>query len=318
MACQQSSETTDLNKIAFLFPGQGSQYLGMGKSLADELPAARAIFDKADEILETNISQLCFKGPLEQLNQTINTQPAIFTASLAAFYSFNNLKPDYILGHSLGEITALVAAGVLTFEDGLKFVQKRAQFMQEEAQKQDGGMAAVLGLSQTEINKALAEQKGIYAANFNSPGQVVISGLKTAIETQTEHLKSIGAKKIVPLKVSGAFHSPFMKNAQEKLSQYAEQIPFKDASVAIVQNYNAEVQSNGQILKENLIKQLTNPVMFQQSLFLLDSKGVTNYAEIGPGKVLSGLVKRTLKTASIHNIEDIDSLESTVNNLVTG
>ncbi len=281
-----------MTKHAYVFPGQGSQFVGMGKDLFDESASARALFEKANEILGFNITQLMFEGTADDLKRTDVTQPAIFIHSvIAAKEMGDSFQPDMVAGHSLGEFSALVAAGVLSFEDGLKLVHQRALAMQDACEKEAGTMAAVLALDDQVVEEKCAETDGVVvAANYNCPGQLVISGAVPAVEQACEKMKEAGAKRALILPVGGAFHSPLMEPAREKLAAAIKATTFNAPVCPIYQNVSAEPQTSSEEIKSQLIAQLTAPVKWTQSVMNMINDGATEFTEVGPGKVLQGLV----------------------------
>jgi len=289
---------------AYIFPGQGAQFSGMGKGLYDSNDAARGLFDKADAIVGFSITKTMFEGTDEQLKQTNVTQPAIFLHSVILALTTDNFAPHQVAGHSLGEFSALVAAGALSFEDGLKLVAQRAHAMQHACELNPSTMAAVLGLSDAVIESICASVVGevVVAANFNCPGQVVISGSHEGVRLAGELLKEAGAKRVLPLQVGGAFHSPLMQPAREELAEAISQTAFVAPRCPIYQNVNAQPTTDIATIKANLIAQLTAPVRWTQSVQNMIADGATHFVECGPGKVLQGLVKKInqgVETASV-------------------
>lgn len=282
-------------KTAFQFPGQGSQFAGMGKSLSDAYPEAREIFRRADDALGFSLSSLCFEGPEEQLKLTENTQPAILTASIAAWSVLSaKQRPDYVAGHSLGEYSALVAAGAIQFEDAVRLVRKRGQYMQEAVPAGVGAMAALLKLPEgklEEILKEAAQGEVVSAANLNSPDQVVIAGHKGAVERAMDLAKTAGAKRVVPLPVSAPFHCELMKPAQDRLAVDLHAIPFRDLEIPLINNVDAQEVQSGEAAREGLIRQVSGTVRWTESVRLLVSQGVNRMVEVGPGAVLTGLLR---------------------------
>ncbi|WP_339248193.1 ACP S-malonyltransferase [Bacillus sp. FSL R5-0523] len=304
-----------MSKIAFLFPGQGSQFIGMGKELYEQVPAAKRLFDEADETLETKLSSLIFEGDAEELTLTYNAQPALLTTSIAVLEKFkeSGITPDFTAGHSLGEYSALVAAGALSFKDAVYTVRKRGEFMNEAVPAGEGAMAAILGMDAEALkqvtDKVTEEGNLVQLANLNCPGQIVISGTAKGVELASELAKENGAKRAIPLEVSGPFHSELMKPAAEKLKEVLDACDIKDADIPVISNVSADVMTDKADIKEKLIEQLYSPVRFEESINKLIAEGVTTFIEIGPGKVLSGLVKkvnRRLKTIAVSDPETIE------------
>jgi [acyl-carrier-protein] S-malonyltransferase len=279
---------------AVVFPGQGAQYPGMGKSLYEENPAAKALFEQANEILGFRITDILFEGTEEELKQTKVTQPAIFLHSVILAKTTPDFAPDMVAGHSLGEFSALVANGTLSFEDGLRLVFQRALAMQEACEINPSSMAAILGLEDQVVEEICAGITGeiVVAANYNCPGQLVISGSTKGIEIACELLKAAGAKRALPLPVGGAFHSPLMEPAREKLQKAIEETLFHTPTCPIYQNVSTTAVSDVATIKANLIAQLTAPVKWTQSVQQMVADGATEFVECGPGKVLQGLVKK--------------------------
>lgn len=291
-----------MSKKAYIFPGQGAQFVGMGRDLYDQHEIARNLFAKADEILGFSISNEMFNGTDESLKQTKITQPAIFLHSvIAAKCLGNEFEPDMVAGHSLGEFSALVANGTLSFEDGLKLVSQRALAMQEACEMKPSTMAAVLGLEDAKVEEICASiTSGIVVpANYNCPGQLVISGDVDAINEACEKLKAAGAKRALVLQVGGAFHSPLMKPAEDKLAKAIENTHFNTPSCPVYQNVSAKAETDPQVIKENLLKQLTAPVKWTQCVQSMVTDGGTKFIELGPGKVLQGLVKKIAPSSEL-------------------
>ena len=289
---------------AYIFPGQGSQFPGMGKDLFENYSFAREIFSEADELLGFSLSEIMFNGTEEELKQTKVTQPAIYLHSILIAKLGTNFKPDMVAGHSLGEFSALVASGGLSWQDGLSLVSKRASAMQKACEIEPSTMAAVLGLSDEQIEKVCAEFTGeVVAANFNCPGQVVISGSIKGVELAGEKLKEAGAKRVLLLPVGGAFHSPFMEPARLELAAAIEAAKIDRPVCPIFQNVNAKASQNEAEIKANLIAQLTGPVRWTQSIEAMVSAGATDFIECGPGKVLQGLVRKINAEAMVSSME---------------
>ncbi len=292
---------------AFLFPGQGSQFVGMGKDHYDQNPEFRNLVNSADEILSFSLSSVMFEGPEELLRQTENTQPAIFLHSVALFQTLG-LKPDAVAGHSLGEFSALVACGAVAFEDALKIVRQRGLLMQQAGTQNPGTMAAVIGMEDAMVEdicaKATSEVgKAVVPANFNCPGQLVISGYESAIDRAIELLLENGCKMAKKLPVSGAFHSPLMQPAFDGLRENLETLKISVPVCPIYSNFTAESTTDPEVIRQNLLNQLMNPVKWTQTLLAMSSVGINNFTEVGPGKVLQGLVKRTIKGAETNGYQ---------------
>ena len=306
--------------IAFLFPGQGSQSVGMGKELAASFPAAKQTFDEADAALGYALSALCFAGPEEKLKMTEVTQPAILTVSVAALRVLRQqgMEPGFVAGHSLGEYSAHVAAGTLEFTDAVRIVRNRGRYMQEAVPAGQGAMAAVLGLSLEEIEVACREAAPAAAgevvspANINSPGQVVISGHAAAVERAAEGVKQRGAKRAVMLPVSAPFHCALMQPAQDRLAVDLKAATFHPMSVPLVTNVDAEVIESSEKARDALVRQVTGPVQWEKSMRALMAAGVETFVEVGPGKVLCGLMRQIDRAKTCFNVEDPASLEKTL------
>jgi malonyl CoA-acyl carrier protein transacylase len=290
---------------AYIFPGQGAQFVGMGKDLYEGMPAAKELFEQANKILGFRITDLMFAGTDEDLRQTKVTQPAIFLHSVILAKSLGDkFKPEMVAGHSLGEFSALVAAGALTFEDGLRLVSKRAMAMQKACEKEPSTMAAILGLQDEKVEQICSSIDDVVVpANYNSPGQLVISGSIKGIEIACEKMKEAGAKRAIPLKVGGAFHSPLMEPARKELEDAIKATKFKKPICPIYQNVTAQAVTDPEIIKKNLIAQLTAPVRWTQIVKNMVANGATYFIELGPGNVLQGLVKK------IENVE-AESIQS--------
>jgi len=300
---------------AFLFPGQGSQYVGMGADLYGRSEAARRVYDEAAEVLGWDVRELSFRGPEEDLRRTEYTQPAVFIHSVAVWKILEErgLSPEVVAGHSLGEYTALVAAGCLGFQEGLRLVALRGRLMQEVGEKRPGKMAAIIGLADEEVEKLCGETDGeVVAANFNAPGQVVVSGEADAVEKLAERAKKEGARRVVFLKVSGAFHSPLMEEVSASLEKAINEASWREANVPVIPNVTAQPTRDPEELKRCLMAQLTGPVQWTRTLYALREMGVEGALELGPGHVLQGLVRRTLpgfKVSGVDVWEDLERLE---------
>jgi [acyl-carrier-protein] S-malonyltransferase len=291
---------------AYVFPGQGAQFPGMGNQLYEGSELARKLFEKANDILGFRITDIMFSGTEDDLKQTRVTQPAIFLHSvILSKVMGEEFKPDMVAGHSLGEFSALVANRCLTFEDGLRLVSKRAAAMQKACEAQPSTMAAVLGLDEDVVEKVLKTVKDIVVpANFNSPGQIVISGTVSGIELACERLKEAGAKRAIVLKVGGAFHSPLMEPARIELAEAINATEFKIPFCQVYQNVNAQSVTNPDVIKSNLIKQLVSPVRWTQTVKNMIADGATSFVEVGPGKVLQGLILQVKKDANVSGAEN--------------
>jgi [acyl-carrier-protein] S-malonyltransferase len=303
-----------MTETAFLFPGQASQYVGMGQDFYNSSMAVKKLYERASQILEYDLAEVSFNGPIEKLTQTAYTQPAILVHSLAILSEMGELqdKPLFVAGHSLGEFSALACAGVLAYDDAIMAVRERSRLMQQACDASDGTMAALIGCEGENLNSLIEEAKSegiLQPANFNSPGQVALSGDRKAIEKAIAIAKQHGAKKAMPLKVGGAFHSPLMNSARDPLAEVLDKIEFKPTQVALVTNVTAKPEQDPAELRQLLVRQITSPVLWRQSLEYMRQNGVKRFVEIGPGKVLSGLVKRTLKDVEIENIDTFENLQ---------
>ncbi len=304
-----------MSKTAFLFPGQGSQKAGMGADLAESIPAARAIFEEADDLLGFSLSKLCFDGPEEQLRLTEYGQPAILTCSIASLTAVRQrgLEPDFVAGHSLGEYSALVAAGALGFSDAVQLVRKRGRYMQEATPVDVGAMAAVLGLSQervTEICEQAAQGEVVSPANLNSPSQIVIAGHAGAVRRAVDLAAAAGARAVL-LPVSAPFHCSLMEPARERLALELDAITFHDLKVPLVNNVEAGVITSGAEAREALKRQVPSPVLWEQSIRRLAAEGVRSFFEVGPGRVLTGLLRsidRTLEGSAVGDLAGLEKL----------
>jgi [acyl-carrier-protein] S-malonyltransferase len=306
-----------MGKIAFVFPGQGSQYPGMGKELAEKYPEARAVFDEADKTLGFSISQMCFAGTEEELKLTANTQPAILTCSVAIYriLAGKGILPDFVAGHSLGEYSALVAAGAMKFSDAVQIVRKRGTYMQEAVPAGLGAMAAIMGLSPAVVVdacKRAAEGKVCSPANLNSPEQTVISGHADAVKRSIEIASQSGAKRAVILPVSAPFHCALMMPAQQRLEQDLRKAEIGALRVPLVTNVDADTETSGEEARDALIRQVTMPVRWEESVRELIDEGVNTFVEVGPGRVLTGLLRQIERSVGTLNVEDEKSLATTV------
>ncbi len=305
-----------MDRISFVFPGQGSQFVGMGREVYEMSPAARAVFERADQVLGFPVAELCFTGPADKLNDTQYAQPAILTTSIACLEALQermrqtgrDLRPHYMAGHSLGEYTALVAAGSLSFEDGLKLVWERGRLMKEEGERSPGGMAAVIGLPQDRLERVVEQARSeglVVIANSNSPIQTVISGEIAALLKAMDLAKKEGAARVARLAVSIASHSPLMQQAGTQLAQIIQNIRLADPLVPLVANITGQVLTTAEDIKRELSEQLCKPVAWVASVREMLNQGVTTFVEIGPGQVLSGLIKRISEDAQVLRWEDL-------------
>lgn len=305
-----------MDKTAFIFPGQGSQYSGMGKELADSFPVARQVFEEADDALGIKLSDICFTGSEDELKLTANTQPAILTSSIAVLRVLEQeigLKADYLAGHSLGEFSALVCSGAMTFVDAVKTVRARGSFMQEAVPVGIGAMAAMLSIDKEvleEICLEAAQGEVVSPANFNSPGQIVIAGHAGAVNRAIEIAKAKGFRKAMLLAVSAPFHCALMKPAADNLAEVVAALPYGKMISPVVSNVEAKPNQDSTRVQQLIVAQVCSPVLWEQSIQEMTSLGVNRYLEIGPGKVLSGLVKRITKEVSVANIEDLQGLKA--------
>lgn len=288
-------------KHAYVFPGQGAQFSGMGKDLYENNASAKALFEKADEILGFRITDIMFGGTADELKQTKVTQPAVFLHSVI-LAKVLGVKPDAVAGHSLGEFSALVVSGAVSFEDGLRLVSKRAMAMQKCCENRPGGMAAILGLDDAVVEQACADTDGVVvAANYNCPGQLVISGADEAVDAACARLKEAGARRALRLPVGGAFHSPLMEDARAELEQAIAEVEFHTPVCPIYQNVDAQPQTDPEKIKANLIAQLTAPVRWTQIVRNMLADGVSEFTELGPGNVLQGLIKKVNAEAAVES-----------------
>jgi [acyl-carrier-protein] S-malonyltransferase len=306
-----------MSKLAFLFPGQASQYPGMGKDLAEKFPESRAVFDEADAALGFPLSKMCFEGTEEELKLTENTQPAILTVSVAAYRALaaRGMQPDYAAGHSLGEYSALVAAGALEFRDAVKLVRQRGRYMQEAVPAGEGAMAAILGMSSAdvaEVCKKAAEGEVVSPANLNSPEQTVIAGSAAAVKRAVETASQAGAKRAVVLAVSAPFHCTMLSPAQQRLEPDLRAVKFSAPKFPVITNVDAEAVETGDEARESLIRQVTMPVRWLDSVREMIEAGVNIFVEVGPGKVLTGLMRQIDRSVRVLNVEDGATLQSTI------
>jgi len=303
--------------VAFVFPGQGSQVVGMGRALSEAFPESRAAFEEADAALGIALSRLCFEGPEAELQLTANTQPAILAASVAALRPLvaRGARPDWVAGHSLGEYSALVAAGAIGFADAVRTVRRRGQYMQEAVPVGVGAMAAILGLDLPAIEEACreaAEGEVVSPANVNSPGQVVIAGHAAAVDRASERCRAKGAKRAVKLPVSAPFHCALMRPAQDRLLRELQAVAFHDPAAPLVNNVDARVVRDAETCRDGLVRQVSGAVRWQESVEVLAREGVTTFVEVGPGTVLSGLVRKTARGTRVLNVDSPESLEAAV------
>jgi [acyl-carrier-protein] S-malonyltransferase len=303
-----------MSGLALVFPGQGSQQVGMGKSIAEGFPEAREVFDLADRTLGFSLSRLCFEGPADELKLTENTQPAILTTSVALYrvLAAKGIEPDYVAGHSLGEYSALVAASGLRLEDAVGLVRSRGRYMQEAVPLGEGAMAAVLGLSADEVEAVCREASQgevVEPANLNAPGQTVIAGHTAAVERAGVKAKERGAKRVIPLPVSAPCHCRLMRPAQERLQRDLSGVPFFDPRVPLISNVDAKPVRTGAEVVDALVRQVSSPVRWEESVRYLVGRGVDQFVEVGPGKVLSGLVRKVADQARVVSVEDPSGVE---------
>lgn len=310
-----------MNKLAFVFPGQGAQTVGMGKDLFDQYDVAKRLFAEADEALGYSIKDMCFEGPADDLKLTANTQPAILTVSVIVneILKEHGVQPDVAGGHSLGEYSALVAAGVLSFQDAVALVHKRGQYMQEAVPVGEGGMAAIIGLDDEVIaaacEKATKEAGEVQPVNFNCPGQTVIAGTTHGVEKAVEELKAAGAKKAVVLPVSAPFHSTLMKPAAEKLAAELDKVAIHDAAFPVVSNFTGELETKAEEIKANLVAQADHPVRWIACVKTMQAFGADTFVEAGPGKTLCGFNRRIDRSLKSLNVENLESLQKTLDYL---
>ncbi|MEI7939726.1 MAG: ACP S-malonyltransferase [Verrucomicrobiota bacterium] len=307
-----------MSKTALLFAGQGAQVVGMGKDLAENSPAAKAWFDRANAALGYDLAAICFSGPEPELTKTEHAQPGIFLVSWVAFELLKERVPSLVFGAtaglSLGEFTALTAAGALSFEDGLKVVRQRGRFMQEACAATQGGMAAIIGLNEA-VTREVCAETGVVLANLNCPGQLVISGPTEKLGPACALAKAKGAMRALPLPVAGAYHSPLMASAQPKLEAELARVTWRDPVVPVISNVTAQPHGGPDAIRGRLVEQVTSSVRWEESMRYLIGQGFTRFIELGPGRALSGFLKRIDKTAQVLNAEDLASLETTVKRL---
>lgn len=307
-----------MGKIAFVFPGQGAQAVGMGQDVYEHVLASREVFDQANKQLDFQLTDLIFNGPDDMLKKTVNTQPALLTTSYALYKAFEEkgVRPDYVAGHSLGEYSALVVAGVLPFKDAVALVRKRGEFMEAAVPSGEGAMAAVLGAERESLGNLCdditATTAPVEMANVNAPGQIVVSGAAAGVQAVIERGKEAGAKRVIPLEVSGPFHSTLMKPAAERLNVALSEVDFEDAVIPVVANVSAKAEQSGERIREMLVEQVFSPVLWEDSVRYMIEQGVDTFIEIGSGTVLAGLIKkidRSVKVVSINSLEAINAYE---------
>lgn len=312
-----------MKRIAFVFPGQGAQAVGMGKDFFDSHEGARTVFEQADKALGFNISELIFQGPDEQLKKTANTQPALLTTSIAMLAAVRELgiEPDFVAGHSLGEYCALVAAGVMSFEDAVRTVRARGEFMEQAVPGGQGGMAAVLGADREKLAELCAaitaEGSVVEMANVNCPGQIVVSGSVQGVQAVVERGKEAGAKRVIPLEVSGPFHSSLMKPAAERLAAALANVDIRDARIPVVANVTADSVLEAEFIRRLLVEQVVSPVLWEDSVAWMIAQGVDTFVEIGSGTVLAGLIKKVDKQVQVLSINSREAFDKFASELET-
>lgn len=309
-----------MGKIGLIFAGQGAQYVGMGKDLYDNIDVCKEVFEIADRELGYSISEICFNGSKEELDSTENTQPAILTVSIAALKALevNDIKADIVAGLSLGEYSALVCSGVLSFEDAVKVVKKRGKFMQEAVPQGVGGMAAILGLDREKVQEVcdVAGEKGLVKiANYNCPGQIVIAGENEALKLACEKAGEFGAKRVIELSVSGPFHTPLLKPAADKLYSELEKVQLEEMKIPVITNVTADYIEDTKEIKDILKKQVMSSVLWEDTIIRMIEDGVDTFIEVGPGKALRGFAKKINRKLNLYNVEDIKSLNKTLESL---